>query len=75
MKLEDTNILLFKSDWPEKKIFSPEEYFKRKAPLEFEIGCGKGKFLVARAVESPEINFIGIDYAGKWMKTYERREK
>lgn len=73
MKLEDTNILVFKTQWPEKKIFSPSEFLKRSAPLEFEIGCGKGKFLVARAEESPEINFIGIDRAGKWMKIGDRR--
>lgn len=73
MKLENTNILIFKTQWPEKKIFSPEEFLKRKAPLEFEIGSGKGKFLVSRAEESPEINFIGIDRAGKWMKIGDRR--
>ncbi len=73
MKLENTGILIFKTQWPEKKTFSPEEFFKRKAPLEFEIGSGKGKFLVSRAEESPEMNFIGIDRAGKWMKIGDRR--
>jgi len=40
----------------------------RGAPLEVEIGCGKGKFLLGRAMVFPEIHFLGIDYAGKWMK-------
>ena len=35
---------------------------------EVEIGCGKGKFLLARAEENPKTFFIGIDKAGKWMK-------
>ena len=39
----------------------------RMRPLEVEIGCGKGRFLLARAQAFPEINFLGIDYAAKWM--------
>lgn len=38
------------------------------APLEVEIGCGKGKFLLARAGECPGINFLGVDRVKKWMK-------
>ena len=30
-------------------------------PLEIEVGCGKGKFLTARAKEHPECNFLGIE--------------
>jgi tRNA (guanine-N7-)-methyltransferase len=37
-------------------------------PVEIEIGCGKGKFLIARAMENPEVNFLGIDVVWKWMK-------
>ncbi len=36
--------------------------------LEMEIGCGKGKFLVARAQENPHIFFVGIDCEKRWMK-------
>jgi len=43
--------------------------------LEVEIGCGKGKFLVARAEENPHIHFLGIDKAGKWMKRGARRSE
>ena len=43
------------------------------APLEVEIGCGKGKFLSNRSTVCPEINFLGIDYAGKWMKIGQKR--
>ena len=73
MKLEETNILLFGKDWPKEQIYSPANYFGNAAPVELEIGCGKGKFLVERAQESPERNFIGIDRVGKWMKTGDRR--
>lgn len=30
-------------------------------PFEIDLGCGKGRFLLARARKFPEINFLGID--------------
>ena len=42
--------------------------FPADGPLEVEIGCGKGKFLIARAAENPWINFLGIDMVWKWMR-------
>ena len=50
-----------------------EEIFGRKAPVEVEIGCGKGKFLLARSQAEPGTDFLGIDYAGKWMKIGKQR--
>ena len=44
------------------------EMFGNNNPVEIEIGCGKAKFLLARATERPEINFLGIDIVWKWMK-------
>jgi len=44
------------------------EIFENNNPIEIEIGCGKGKFLIARAMATPEINFIGIDVVWKWMR-------
>lgn len=44
------------------------ELFGNSNPVEVEIGCGRGKFLVARSQENPDINFLGIDRAGRWMK-------
>lgn len=43
------------------------ELFGNANPVEFEIGCGKGKFLVARAEANPGINFFGIDRVSKFM--------
>jgi len=42
--------------------------FGNTNPVEVEIGCGKGKFLVTRAEQNPHINFFGVDRAGKWMR-------
>lgn len=44
------------------------DIFGNHNPVEVEIGCGKGKFLIARAIENPDINFIGVDVVWKWMK-------
>jgi tRNA (guanine-N7-)-methyltransferase len=43
------------------------ELFGNINPIELEIGCGKGKFLVARSIENPGINFLGIDRVSKFM--------
>ncbi|MFW5839483.1 MAG: tRNA (guanosine(46)-N7)-methyltransferase TrmB [Planctomycetota bacterium] len=37
--------------------------FGNDRPVELEIGTGKGTFLLARATDRPEVNFIGIEYA------------
>jgi len=46
----------------------PLASFADPRPLEIEIGCGKGKFLIARAEANPDVNFLGVDLAWKWMK-------
>lgn len=37
------------------------EVFSRPAPLEVDLGCGDGSFLVAMAEKFPERNFLGIE--------------
>ena len=44
------------------------ELLASESPLEVEIGCGKGKFITARAEKNPGINFLAMDKAGKWLK-------
>jgi tRNA (guanine-N7-)-methyltransferase len=46
-------------------VFS--ELFGNSNPVEMEIGCGKGKFLVARSTENPATNFLGVDRVSKFM--------
>lgn len=36
-------------------------FFPSEQPLEVDIGCGKGRFLLARAAANPDTNFLGID--------------
>jgi len=35
--------------------------FGRRAPVEIDLGCGKGRFLTARASACPDRDFIGTD--------------
>ncbi len=37
------------------------QIFSRPAPLEVDIGCGDGAFLVAQAERFPERNFLGLE--------------
>ena len=51
------------------------EIFSGARPVEIEIGCGKGKFLIGRSQAHPEIQFLGIDRVGKWMKIGAKRSE
>ena len=42
--------------------------FGREAPLEVEVGSGKGLFLQSAAVALPEHNFLGIEIAHKYAR-------
>jgi tRNA (guanine-N7-)-methyltransferase len=45
-----------------------EKFFGRTAPVEIEVGSGKGTFLLNQAREYPEINYFGIEWANKYYK-------
>ena len=42
--------------------------FGRSAPVEMEVGSGKGTFLLEEARAFPEKNFFGIEWANKYYK-------
>lgn len=35
--------------------------FESEQPLELDLGCGKGRFILARAAAHPDINYLGIE--------------
>ena len=46
----------------------PRTLFPRQAPLELEVGSGKGLFLATAANRSPERNFLGIELAAGYAR-------
>ena len=44
------------------------QLFDRVAPLEVEVGSGKGLFLQSAAASNPEHNFLGIEIATKYAR-------
>ena len=42
----------------------PEVIFGRRAPLEIEIGAGRGDFILEYAAANPEKNFLAIELSG-----------
>ncbi len=55
-----------------KDITRPLE-FDLSRPLEVEVGCGKGKFLTARAKAHPECDFLGIERMLDRVRAFERK--
>jgi tRNA (guanine-N7-)-methyltransferase len=47
---------------------TPAALFGREAPLEVELGSGKGLFLAAAAAAHPERNFLGVEVAGRYAR-------
>jgi tRNA (guanine-N7-)-methyltransferase len=54
------NLDLIPRPWRQQALFG------RSAPLEVEIGSGKGLFLAAAAAARPEHNFLGCEIAAKY---------
>lgn len=46
----------------------PRALFDRAAPLELEVGSGKGLFLATAAARSPDRNFLGVELAAGYAR-------
>lgn len=47
--------------------------FGNENPVEIEIGCGKGRFLLEVARQHPEINYVGVERAPKYVRRIQQR--
>lgn len=53
-----------------------ENIFNEINPLHIEIGCGKGDFIIGKAKQNPNINFIGIEkYESVLIRALEKIEE
>ena len=48
--------------------WNPSEWYGRTAPLEIEVGSGKGLFIANAASSTPTHDFLGIEIAGKYCR-------
>lgn len=48
--------------------FLAADEFGRVAPIEVEVGCGKGLFMSTAARDLPDRDFVGIEVAGKYAR-------
>ncbi|NCC50403.1 MAG: tRNA (guanosine(46)-N7)-methyltransferase TrmB [Spartobacteria bacterium] len=47
--------------------------YQHEAPLEIDVGCGKGRFLLARSAAFPDTNFLGIDRMLRRIRKVDRK--
>jgi tRNA (guanine-N7-)-methyltransferase len=52
----------------EGETLDPATLFPTPGPVELEIGCGKGGFLLSRARAHPEVRLLGIEWANKYYR-------
>ena len=50
-----------------------EEAFGNRNPVELDIGCGRGRFIIEAAQARPDVNFLGIDVSGKSLRLAKAR--
>lgn len=50
-----------------------DRLFRNGRPVEIEIGCGKGRFLINSAMANPDINYIGIERALRYFRIMKER--
>ena len=52
---------IFLVNKPEKFLGNWSDVFANKNPIQIEIGMGKGRFIIEKALKNPNINYIGIE--------------
>ena len=49
-------------------VLDLESQFGNSHPVELELGIGKGRFLLDAALQHPEVNYIGVEQAAKYLR-------
>jgi tRNA (guanine-N7-)-methyltransferase len=48
-------------------------FYETPHPLEVDVGCGRGRFLIGRATKCPHLNFLGIDLSLLRLRKIDRK--
>jgi tRNA (guanine-N7-)-methyltransferase len=76
---DPTTTLAGESELVPANCFTPldfEEIYRRRVPVEVDLGCGDGSFLVAMASENPGKDFLGIErLLGRVRATYRKIQR
>ncbi len=59
--IADTDVLNSEEAIKDKKLLDYEKLFGNTNPIEIEIGCGKGGFIIEKAKRNPNTNFIAVE--------------
>lgn len=57
----DRDIINVKQAVIDKKYFDYKLLFNNDNPVELEVGCGKGGFIIQKALQNPNVNFIAVE--------------
>ena len=55
------------------EAFDWNQLFGNSHPVEIEIGCGRGMFIIKSALENPETNFLGIEKSARFFRMLKER--
>jgi tRNA (guanine-N7-)-methyltransferase len=72
INLPDNSLRVHPEDFLNPSDFR-EYYGHPERPFEIDLGCGLGRFLLARSGKLPDINFLGIDRMLKRIKKIDRK--
>ena len=69
--MEATTAIIAPESWT--SLLPLDEIFDMSRPLEVDIGCGKGRFILSRAATYPDANYLGIERLLKRLRIVDRR--
>jgi tRNA (guanine-N7-)-methyltransferase len=65
LRLDPVRALAAPLDW--------RETFGADRPVEIEVGIGKGRFLLQAATARPDVSYLGVEWANKYLRIAEAR--
>lgn len=77
--LAASSVIVVPPDWTSRLsldyVFGPVPAPGPRRPVEIDLGCGKGRFLLARARAHPEVDFLGLDRLLRRLRKIDRKAR